>query len=97
MPWTTILQDENGQAIETCLDFLDNNEFNQIELSQFKLFKYMLPYSDTTFNEAQIPDLIVDFEILKKTSKQKNIINKIIELAKKCPQTSHSYLKFYGD
>jgi hypothetical protein len=97
MPWTTILEDENGQAIETCSDFLDYNEFNHIELSQFKLFKYMLPYGDTTFNEAQIPDLISDLEILKQTSKQKDIIDKIILLAHKCPETTHSYLKFYGD
>jgi hypothetical protein len=97
MPWTTILEDENGQAIETCLHFLDYNEFDHVELSQFKLFQYILPYGDTTFNEAQIRDLITDLEILKKTSKQKVIIDKIIELAKKCPETTHSYLKFYGD
>jgi len=97
MPWTTILEDENGQAIETCPDFLDYNEFNHIELSRFKLFKYMLPYGDTTFNEAQISDLIEDLEILKKISNQKEIIDKIILLANKCTKTTHSYLKFYGD
>jgi hypothetical protein len=97
MAWTIILEDENGQQIETCSKFLDYNEFSQIELTQFKLFKYLLPWGDTTFNEAQIPDLIQDLDLLKKSSTQIDTIDKIVELARKCPETSHSYLKFYGD
>ena len=97
MPWTIILEDENGQEIEICAQVLDYNEFSMDLVTKLKLFKYLLPYGDTTFNEAQIPDLISDLETLKKTSRQQLALDKIIELAIKCPETSHSYLKFYGD
>lgn len=97
MPWTIILEDENGKEIEICSEVLDYNEFSMYLVTKLKLFKYILPYGDTTFNEAQIPDLISDLETLKVTSTQKLALDKIIALAQKCPKTSHSYLKFYGD
>jgi len=97
MPYTIILEDENGKEIETCSNSLDYNEFAHIELSQFKLFQYLIPWGDTIFNEIQIPDLIKDLELLKNISNQKDSIDKIIRLANKCPEISHSYLKFYGD
>ena len=97
MPWTIILEDENGHDIEICSHILDFIEFSIDHVSKLKLFKYLLPYGDTTFNEAQIPDLISDLESLKMTSRQQTALDKTIELAQKCLENSHSYLKFYGD
>ncbi|MBS1635166.1 MAG: hypothetical protein JST26_04530 [Bacteroidetes bacterium] len=97
MPWTIILENEKGEAIQTLAESLQYEELSKLTLPKFKLFNYVDPYGDTTFNRLQIDDLIVDLGLLKKLSEQKDTIDKIMSLAEKCKTDAHTYLKFYGD
>ena len=98
MGLTIVLEDENGGAIQTLPIELQYDEFENVKLDDFILLKYIDFYGDTTFNTLQLDDLIGDFERLKPMNpSQSEIIQQIIDLAKKCQDEVHTYIKFYGD
>ena len=97
MPWTIILEDEKGAALVTLPEPFEYEELDKLTLPKFKLFDYIDPYGDTTFNGVQIDDLITDLELLKNFSEQKDTIDKIIMLSQKCKSDVHTYIKFIGD
>lgn len=98
MTWTVILEDENGNAIETLKNefILTDEEF--INKEKFKLLKYLNSYGDMTFNENMISDLISDFKVLKNEVPNKNeLFDNVIKLAIECKNGTLTYLKLYGD
>ena len=98
MGLTIVLEDENGGAIQTLPKELQYDEFENVKLDDFILLKYIDFYGDTTFNTLQLDDLIGDFERLKPMNpSQSEIIQQIIDHAKKCQDEVHTYIKFYGD
>jgi hypothetical protein len=98
MGWTIILEDEEGQAIQILPKELDYNELADITCDDFILLKYIDFYGDTTFNALQLDDLMADLKNLKTILvNQKDIIQQIIDLAKKSQDQVHTYIKFYGD
>ena len=97
MSWTIILENEKGETIQMLPESFDYEELQKLILPKFKLLQYLDPYGDTTFNNLQIEHLILDLNLLKYISQQKDAIDKIILLAKKCRTEVHTYIKFYGD
>ena len=97
MPWTIILENEKGGAIETLPESFAYEELDELHLPNFKLFHYVDPYGDTTFNCLQMDDLIADMELLRELSTQKPVIEQMILLLRKCKTQVHTYIKFYGD
>src|SRR5687767_6049566 len=98
MGLTIVLEDENGGAIQTLPKELAYEELENINLDDFILLKYIDFYGDTTFNTLQLDYLIGDFEKLKPMLvSQREIIQQIINLAKRSQDEVHTYIKFYGD
>ncbi len=98
MGLTIVLEDENGGAIQTLPFELNYDEWENINLDDFILLKYIDFYGDTTFNTLQLDDLVHDFEKLKRVvESQSEIIQRIIDLAKRSQNDGHTYIKFYGD
>ncbi len=62
--------------------------------------RFIDPYGHTIFNRLQIPQLIIELEDLHKFIKsveQREILSSIEELARRCIQEPHLYIKIYGD
>ena len=97
MGWTIILEDENGLAIRTLPKEFDYNELDHLDCDSFMLLKYIDFYGDTTFNSLQLNNLQNDFEKLTALSKQKDVIEQLLELIKESQKKVHTYIKFYGD
>lgn len=97
MAWAVILEDENKNEIELLAREFSLDDLNNSAKETFKLLKYLDPYGDTIFNLLQMPDLISDLIYLNEIEQNNELLNLIIELAKKCQSTSHCYLVFYGD
>ncbi|WAC10377.1 hypothetical protein [Dyadobacter pollutisoli] len=97
MAWTVILEDENKNDIELLEQEFSMVNLNNSEKETFKLLKYLDPYGDTIFNNLQMSDLISDLIYLKGIEQNNELINLIIELAKKCQSDNHCYIAFYGD
>ena len=98
---TIILEDEKGDALET---LLDNAVVSKILPDMNNKNSYCLRfvdlYGDTTFNNLQMTELIIELGIILKnadTKEKVEIVNDLLRLAKKCKEESHLYLKFYGD
>jgi hypothetical protein len=89
------LEDEDGENISSLSDgiYLPAD----VNLTGFRLLKYLDHYGDTVFNHLQMNDLIQDLEIFKGSYSDTHLIDELISLAKQCKTGVHSYLVFYGD
>lgn len=98
MGLTVVLEDENGDTIQTLQKEFNYIELESIAISDYQILKYIDFYGDTVFNCLQLEDLTKDLEKLKSSgSKQQQIIDEILSLIKMSQQRTHTYLKFYGD
>jgi hypothetical protein len=94
MTLTISLEDETRKTIQilNCELVIESN----IDLSSFKLLRYLDAYGDTIFNRIQIDDLLIDLKKLDELATN-TIIKQVIELAERCKAQVHSYLCFNGD
>lgn len=66
----------------------------------YPLLRYIDPYGDTIFNQAQVAALLEEWARIKQRAKleeQQVIVNSIAHLAQFCLEHLHTYLKFVGD
>jgi hypothetical protein len=96
------LEDEEGMRIDSVED--PTNCLHRLLPSADDLgsraLRYVDWYGDTVFNRRQIEDVLDEFGLLlnkTKCNSEKELINRIISLAKMCRKGPHLYLKFYGD
>ncbi len=101
MGLTIILEDEDGNE---CGLIEDNAIIRRILPDSYDKSSYCLRfidlYGDTTFNNLQMTEFILELEMLmtKHTEKETTeFITKLMKLARKCQAENHMYLKFYGD
>lgn len=98
MAWTVILENEKREPVKSLNgEFYSSSLTTEKKQEDFTLLKYLNPYGDTVFNSLQSEDLIFDLNKLKEQDAQNLMIDDLIELAKHCKQTPHTYLIFYGD
>lgn len=65
--------------------------------ADFRLLRYVDPYGDTYFNQRQMADFLVDWNALKPTDDQREQWILVRDMAVKCQQEPHLYLRFIGD
>lgn len=68
--------------------------------NRYSLLCYVDPYGNTTFNRLQMEQILIELEQLKneeRTSEEIAAIEKLQEMARRCQNEPHLYLKFYGD
>lgn len=95
--WSVALVDEHGHEQEALSDSIqfDNDILHQ---HPFKLLKYLDPWGDTTFNKNMMEDVTTDLAMLEQIEPSTSrMVYYIIDLAKKCRSSTHTYLIFYGD
>jgi hypothetical protein len=101
MSLTINLETEDGKILTSiCDNNLLQESIPTIEDEKFYCLKYIDLYGDTVFNRLQMDDLIKELLIVKAESKSTDLsdfIGVLVDLAKKCKNDVHLYLKFYGD
>ena len=96
------LENEFGEKIENIGDTenIFQNALTKNDEEIYELLKYVDLYGNTVFNNLQMDNLIKDLNYLLKNVKnesEKEIIEAIYLLCKKCKNGVHLYIKFYGD
>jgi len=101
MSFTINLESEDGAILDSIEDFnLLKNYIPDISNKNFYCLKYVDIYGDTVFNKLQMNDLIKELKIIQENNKSNEInlfLEKLLDLANKCKNKVHLYLKFYGD
>ncbi len=70
------------------------------QLSKTLLLKYLVPWGDAIFNQAQAADLSADIASVKKDNPRTplyDLLSEIEPLVERLASESHSYLWFMGD
>jgi hypothetical protein len=96
------LQDEIGDKLAIVVD--PKNLFGRLlpdpADASFVCLRFIDPYQDTTFNQWQMEPFIHEMGRVATratTAEQKQILDGVVDLARRCAAEPHLYLKFYGD
>ncbi len=95
------LRGENGEILGEIGDpHMILARATSAQLSECRLLKYLVPYGDTMFNEAQAPDLandIRDLRLAHAGTPLADILEDLIPLIDRLSSETHVYLWFVGD
>lgn len=95
MPWSVRLQDERGKPV---LAQDAGVEFATVPSNTgFKLLHYVDRYGDTYFNRVQMADFLTDWDKLEPTGDQRLQWKLVRDMAVRCLDEPHLYLRFIGD
>jgi len=97
-----VLKDESGDVLGVVGDprMVLSRATLSGALSGTRLLKYLVPWGDAIFNQAQAMDLEFDIADLKRTKRDPQLIDlltKIEPLISRLSGETHSYLWFIGD
>ena len=101
MPLLVELQDEFGTPIEE----LDDPQYllgKMLPLGDrsFRFLSYVDLWGDTVFNQLQMGPVLAELaQIMPRadTAEQRELLQQLQELARRCQDGTHLYLKFEGD
>ena len=95
------LQDERGTDLKTILDpqMLLPRLLQKPEVQGSTCLRFVMPYADTTFNQAQVAVLLGELAGLRFSLDENSriFIDAVIDLAERAEREPHLYLKFIGD
>jgi hypothetical protein len=97
-----ILRTETQEVIASVADsdMVLSRAARSDELSATVLLRYLVPWGDTVFNQAQAQDLIDDIRGVVERNPGAPLSQRLLavrSLAEKLMATTHSYLWFVGD
>lgn len=99
---TVILEDERGNRLESIID--PPNLFSRLlpgpHDTSFLMLRFIDPYGDTVFNRLQMDTFIQEWDRIARhaqTEEEGSFLSRVRELAVRCQNEIHEYLKFYGD
>jgi len=97
-----VLQDERGTRIDGVDD--PTNILHRLlppaDDSRSRCLRYVDWYGDTVFNRQQIGDVLEELQVLSEKARsgdEKQLLGRIIDLARRCKSEPHLYVKFCGD
>lgn len=96
------LETERGQTIEAISDptNLLHRLLPSLDDSSYQCLRLIDWYGDTVFNRLQMETFLAEWERLSRTARtieEKELAVHIANLARRCLNEPHLYLKFYGD
>jgi hypothetical protein len=97
-----VLQDEEGGEIgevEANTHLLDSLLPSHND-KRLQCLRFIDPYGDTIFNGLQMEQFLLEWRELAKNAKSPEdaaVLTQVEHLARRCRETPHLYLKFYGD
>ena len=102
MGLNVLWQDERGEVIERGPIWTSPWKYveGEAELQETCCLRFIDPYSDTTFNQFQIPILIEELKSLlpkSKDSQARENLESLINFIRKAEEQVHTYIKFVGD
>ena len=101
MGFCVILECEHGEPLDQVED--PKNTLHQLlpsEDASYQYLRFIDWYGDTVFNRLQIPLFICEWDRLTEsaqTTDETALLTRIRELALRCTQEPHLYLRFCGD
>jgi hypothetical protein len=101
MGFCVILESEDGEPLEQVED--PKNILHQLlpsEDASYQYLRYIDWYGDTVFNRLQIQPFLSEWDRLTesaRTSDENALLARVRELALRCSQEPHLYLRFCGD
>lgn len=95
------LQDIKGKKEDEVYDLYNSlAQLWPVGNSRFPLLQYIDPYGNAVFNGSQMGQVLVKLNLIAasaSTEEQRNVIRAIIDLASRCRDNPHLYLRFRGD
>jgi hypothetical protein len=100
------LTDEDGEVVERVegpleeLTRLIASIHGDPDASSFPMLRYVDPYGDTVFNRLQIKPFLEEWRRLYQKAESDELraaIREVERLAQKVEESTHIYLKFWGD
>jgi len=96
-----VLERERGEAMDRVIDrYSDLASIWPIEDASFPLLQFLDQYGNTIFNRNQMAQVLRELKSLaekSETDEQKVLLHRIEELAIRCRDSFHLYLRFRGD
>jgi hypothetical protein len=97
-----VLQTESGAKIDSVADPKNylGKLLSQIDDENHPLLGGIDPYGDTVFNGIQIRRFLLEWEAVSSnavTTEERELVSKIEELALRCRDEVHLYIRFVGD
>ncbi|HTV41991.1 MAG TPA: hypothetical protein VMF08_15515 [Candidatus Sulfotelmatobacter sp.] len=97
-------EDENGEQLAELPDkgFLVARFLPPVDSRDFPCLRFVDPAGDTTFNQAQITQLVWELERLstqkyKFEPKVELHLRSVLQFVRQAVGKTHTYIKFYGD
>lgn len=98
------LVDEEGRILKQVGQQFDTHYLDSLlpsaEDSRSQCLRFVDPYGDTVFNRLQMDQFLREWEELETraaSSDGKELLRSVRELAERCREGPHLYLRFYGD
>ena len=97
-----VLQTESGAKVDSVADPKNylGKLLPQIDDESHPLLGGIDPYGDTVFNGIQIRRFLLEWEAVSSnavTTEERELVSKIEQLALRCRDEVHLYIKFVGD
>lgn len=102
MGFNVILEDEDGTSLEQVDDpkGLLKAVLPSFEEDSFHQLRFIDPYGDTIFNRPQMDAFISEWKEIgtkARSTESKQLYDRIAELARRCKNEVHLYLRFRGE
>jgi len=100
MPIDIEIQDERGGTIARYDGPFIGLGFVELASQESTCFRFIDPWGDTTFNQAQIEVLLEELtNVLARTtdSQRRKELEAVIDFVKRASNSVHTYVKFIGD
>ena len=95
-------EDERGEQLAVLPDgnFLVRRFLPPFDATDFPCLRFVDPAGDTTFNQAQISQVVWELERLsarRLEPKVESHLLAVLEFVRRAVGKTHTYIKFYGD
>jgi hypothetical protein len=102
MTWPVIWQDERGEELGRLDDpgFLPELLPPSDEPSTTVCLRFIDPYGDTVFNQAQLDQLLIELEDRKASISDLRVrrgLDELLAFLRPCAGQMHTYIKIVGD
>jgi hypothetical protein len=100
MPLTIRIETEDGASLAEVFDLQDaiTELVERMPSGSLEISHTIDPYGNTVINHLQLPLLLRDLERLRGLAAAPDaVLRSVEELAARCQDDQHLYLKFYGD
>ena len=96
------LEDERGERLGELpdMDFLVERFLPDAAAQDFPCLRFVDPYGDTVFNQAQITQLVLELERLLAQKQEPEVerhLRAVLEFVRQAVGQSHTYIRFHGD